>query len=137
MFSELFRLDEGEKGIPVNEIWPNNKDPKQRFLIGPFADHPSSLDSLPNFPITPYCSDVEIPCQNVSAHCLVCDIAGSAHTDSKDLRSPNCTYGELTTYTCRLKGKDVRCQVRPINQSINQSIRCTYISRLFYFLLTK
>ena len=134
MFSELFRLDDVGKGIPVDEIWPSNKDSKQRFLIGPFAGHLSSPDSLPNFPITPYCSDVEIPCQNLSAHCFVCDIAGSARTDSENLRSPNCTYGELTTYTCRLKGKDVRCQVRPINQSINRFVaRTSAVFSIFHW----
>ncbi|OQV11804.1 putative TM2 domain-containing protein 3 [Hypsibius exemplaris] len=61
---------------------------------------------IPSLPFAPHCSESGISCQNLSAHCYNCHVKYDIGLG----QAPNCTYGDLTTYLCRLKGREVRCQ---------------------------
>ncbi|XP_055346393.1 TM2 domain-containing protein 3-like [Paramacrobiotus metropolitanus] len=56
---------------------------------------------IPELPYLPICSDPNIPCRNLSAQCLSCDL--------RDSDNYNCTYGESAWYRCETKPK-VQCK---------------------------
>lgn len=59
--------------------------------------------ALPDGTYMPFCSDSSVSCQDLSAHCLHCDML-------RVLGNPDCIYGEPANYTCRVKSS-VQCRV--------------------------